>query len=60
MNEDGSVEIENKLLNEYPFSQYVTQSDSDINQERTVPSEMQEDIDIKSERLNAYHEKQNI
>ena len=38
----------------------MTQSDADINEDRITPNEIQEDIDVKSERLNAYHENKNI
>ena len=38
----------------------MTQSDLDINTDRDVPEEVKEDADVKSERLNTFHENQNI
>ena len=38
----------------------MTQSDGDINSDRITPQEIVEDKAVKSERLNVYHENQNI
>ena len=58
-NADGTQTEENRLLDEYIFAQYVSQSDADITGEWEQPQELKEDIEIKKERLEAYHAKQN-
>ena len=50
---DGSKVVENKLLKEYPFAEYVSVSDADLVEE--ISKEQREHIAIQRENLARHH-----
>ena len=48
----------NLLLQEYPFAEFVTQSDLDIRTNRLQSPEEQEHIAVQKERIDLYYKKQ--